>query len=363
MAGTYPGNLGGTFVSDVASLTRLATSGDFAAYVSQAIFEQSAFVRSGVLTTLPVLSSTVGTRVEVPFWTPPDPTEEVITSSDDWGTGGAGALTPQKMEAATQYASLTHRGFAYAQDDLSRLATGEDPMGALRNYLATAINKKTTAQVVSQLEGLFTTALAANVKDASVTTGEDAPNFMSSSLVSEAKSLLGERGDSLNVMAMHSKVAYPLQAAGMLTFSTDSLVAGGNIQWGGGGVGVSSTRIANFAGLTVIVDDQMPVVGGAGESEQFVCYLMGRASLATGDQVPLRIEMGRNVLSIQDLMTVHYHRTFHIEGTTWTASTDNPTNAELLTDTNWDLAYTGANAAKLIPAVRLVVNSPYGGTV
>jgi hypothetical protein len=45
----FLGNLGGTFTGDVTSLTRLATSGEFAAYLQEEIFNKSMMVRSGIL--------------------------------------------------------------------------------------------------------------------------------------------------------------------------------------------------------------------------------------------------------------------------------------------------------------------------
>jgi len=50
MAG-YPGNYGGTFLSNIDSVTRLATSAPFARYLQEAIFEQSAFIKSGAVAT------------------------------------------------------------------------------------------------------------------------------------------------------------------------------------------------------------------------------------------------------------------------------------------------------------------------
>ena len=52
-----------------------------------------------------------------------------------------------------------------------------------------------------------------------------------------SRDFVRERGDNLDSIAMHSNVAYYLQQVGMLTFSTSSLSTGGNLAWGGGGVG------------------------------------------------------------------------------------------------------------------------------
>ena len=40
MASVYPGNLGGTFTSDIGSITRLATSAPFQKYAAEEIYER-----------------------------------------------------------------------------------------------------------------------------------------------------------------------------------------------------------------------------------------------------------------------------------------------------------------------------------
>ena len=48
----------------------------------------------------------------------------------------------------------------HSMDDLSKYQTGEDALAHIRTQLAEAINKHQTAKLVSQLEGIFETALA-----------------------------------------------------------------------------------------------------------------------------------------------------------------------------------------------------------
>ena len=193
-----------------------------------------------------------------------------------------------------------------------------------------------------------------------MTTASAEANYLSAATVTQAKYLLGERASALQIIAVHSKVAAYLEQVGMLTFSTDSLSTGGNIQWGGGGVGVTRSDVGWFAGLRVVVDDQLPIRGTTGQEEQFACYLMGAGALQTGTQFPLKIEAERNVPSLQDLVAVHYSNVLHIPGTTWSSGTDNPDNTALGTAGNWGLAYT---EPRLVPVVELCVNSPMGGII
>lgn len=364
------GNYGGTFAGDVASLTRLATSAPFAQYLQEQIFLQSRMIRSGIMARNEGLVATVGTRIEAPFFDPLDPDEERMESNNTWGEEGEGHFKVQKITASTQYATITHRGFAYGVDKLSKLAIGEDPMGVLASQLTPALDKLRTRKLISHLEGLLGTggplnpthALDISKNDTPANTGE--ANYLTAPAVVRARYLLNERQSAITTIVMHSLVAAYLEQIGMLTYEPagNLAVAGQGIQLGRGGVGVRNTQLGYFAGLNVIVDDQCPIIAGAtpGHALKYVCYLAGPGVVQEGDQSPIEIEPFRNPLSKQDGIVVDYHHVQHVVGTTWDANFDNPTNADLIDTSYWALAF---EEPKLIPAVRLVVNTPFGGVV
>ena len=199
-----------------------------------------------------------GVRVRVPFFQPINPTEEQIRSDSGWGTSGAGYLTPQKITADEQIMTIMHRGFSYAVDDLSSLGSGADPMAAIRSYLARAILKLRTSTLLAQLDGLFGTALVSNEVDiASGTNTDSEVNYLTAQSFALARAALGERGEDLTAVAMHSSVYYYLVQVGALTFSSSSLVDGGNIEWGGGGINLRADDVSYFMGARVIVDDML----------------------------------------------------------------------------------------------------------
>ncbi len=155
-------------------------------------------------------------------------------------------------------------------------------------------------------------------------------------------------------------MAAHLEQSGQLVMQPPSAASGQAVSIGNGGFNVTNPGIGTMSGLTVIVDDQMPIVGTSGQSQQFVCYLFGTGVVYEGDQMPLTIETGRNISSLQDAVAVHYHHIQHVPGTSWADSADNPTNANLATANKWALAYADR---RLVPMVRLTVNSPFGGTI
>ena len=353
MAAPFQNYTGGVLLADIVKRNNLSR------YVQEAIKERSLFVKSGAVVRSAFLDAKEGgTRIQVPEFNPVAPTEEVMTGAAGWGTGSGGYLTPQKIGSATQIASIIHRGFAYAVDDLATLAAGEDPMNAIRNQLADAINKLNSQRLFYQLHGLFGTALTSNASDLAVAagSGQAEANYLSASNVAKGRALLGERGDELDTLIVHPNVGFYLYQVGLLSFSTTALSTGTGIQWGGGGVGVDAKSIGTFAGMNVIMDSQVNAVqrGSSGHIKEYYCYLVKSGTILEGVQQELRIEADRNILSKQDVLSVDYHTCYHVMGTKWGNAADNPTNSVLGNKDNWTATYD----ADLIPMVQLTVNTP-----
>ena len=353
MAAPFQNYSGGVLLADVVKRNNLST------YVSEAIKDRSLFLKSGAIVRNALLDARQGgTRIQVPEFNPTAPTEEIMDGTATWGTSTAGYLTPQKIGTATQIATICHRGFAYAVDDVAMLAAGEDPMLHIRNQLADAINKLNSARLFSHLAGLFGSALSANSLDLGVAAASGAAeaNFLTGAAVARARNLLGERGDELDILVVHPSVGFYLYQVGLLTFSTSALAASGSVVWGGGGVGVGARAIGEFAGCRVIMDPLVNTVapGTAGHQREFYCYLTKSGTILEGVQQDLRIEADRNILSKQEVLSVDYHSAYHVMGTKWNSGSDNPTNGTLATSGNWQATYD----IDLIPLVQLTVNSP-----
>ena len=200
MAAPFQNYTGGVLLADIVKRNNLSR------YVQEAIKARSLFVKSGAVVRSSFLDAREGgTRIQVPEFNPVAPTEEVMTGAAGWGTSTAGYLTPQKIGSATQIASIIHRGFAYAVDDLATLAAGEDPMNAIRNQLADAINKLNSQRLFYQLHGLFGTALSGNAGDYAIgaSSGQAEANYLTGANVAKARALLGERGDELDTLIVH----------------------------------------------------------------------------------------------------------------------------------------------------------------
>ena len=370
MAASSENYSGGTF------LGALVTRPEFLNYVQEEVYNRCQWIQSGIVTRNSALDCTAGgTRVRVPFYQPMVENEEQIRSDATWGEAGGGYLTPKRITGKEQIMTILHRGGSYACDDLSAMGTGSDPMAAIRSYLASCILKLRTATLLAQMEGLFDTALAPNVLDASInTSGADEKNFLTASNLVKAQALLGERGDDLTAIAMHSHVAYYLRQVGALTFSTSALSTGGDITWGGGGINLNSTEVSFFMGMRVVIDDLLKPTVNAGGADQYPCYIYGSGVVNEGVQRAFRTESERNILSQQDVMTWTHDYGFHLMGTSWVGTGDNPLNTALSTGSNWECVYgaddvddnpTGnsGDGTKLVKAVKLVVNTPLAANV
>ncbi len=357
-------NFSGTFLSN------LVARPEFLQYTAEGIFEQSKWIQSGIVQRNAALDARAGgTRVRVPFFDPIAPTETQILSTSSWN-GGLGYLTAQNVTADEQIMTILHRGFAYAADDLSKLGSGADPLAHVRNQLTAAINKLKTATLAAQLLGLFggisgAGVLGPNQTDksfAGVPGSMTEVNFLNVANVVAAKAKLGERSDELDSIAMHSNVAHYLQQVGMLTFSTSALAASGAVVWGGGGVGITQTEVPYFAGLRVVIDDQLVALTGgtATHAKKYPVYMFASGVVSEGVQQDLRLAADRNILSMQDILAVDYHYGYHVTGTKWAAVGDNPDNTSgagnLAATASWNLVFA---TTKMVPVCRLLCNTPF----
>ena len=187
----------------------------------------------------------------------------------------------------------------------------------------------------------------------------DGSNYLTAVSVTQAKYLLGENAADVSVLVVHPSVAADMEARGMLVFQN----SGGTVEYASNGVGITSTQVGYFAGLRVVVDSQVPTVaptgGTTGDALGYTCYLAAPGVIRTGSQFPLSIEQDRDILSLQDVMSVTYNRIDHVLGTSYGGSM-HPENSDLANKDNWTLAYT---SRENVPLIELIVNTPYGGTV
>ena len=359
---------GSTFLND------LIIRPEFAGSVLEEFYVRSQFVSSGIIQRNTAMDMTQGgVVVNVPFFREFVAVEEAIDSSDNWGDSAKGYLSPQRINMSDYQVPVVHRGWAAATDDIARLGSGEDPLGAIRSYIANNMAMHRQNYLMALLDAVFTPstgALAPNFYgDVGIATGSGsadttAANHLTAGLVIGCQNLLGERGSDLTVMACHSAVYNQIKQQGLLTFSSPAAPStSAAIEWQGGGVGVSDTAVAYYAGMRIVVSDQLVLPKGsadAGDAMKYPVYIFQPGSVEEGVQSGLRIEADRNILSKQNVISLDYHYLLGIPGINWKGALGGsfPKNSDIATAGNWDLAW---GHSEYVAITRVDVNSPFGG--
>jgi hypothetical protein len=325
----------------------------FTPYVIEQTTVRDAFLASGVVQPMAELNATEGgDTVQVPFWKANLTGDfEVLTDST--------SLTPGKITADKQVGVILHRGRAWESRDLAALAAGSDPMAAIGDKVASYVANQRQKDLIKTLEGVFG-ALA----------GGDSPAFsalrfdtsgmtaLGPRQVAKARSLLGDQGDKLAAVAMHSAVYYDLverkaidyvtntEARGGGTVATTGIapVFGGSIQGAYGEVNVPT-----YMGMRVIVSDDL-----APTSTNYPVYFFTQGAIASGEQLALQTETDRDILAKSDAMSIDLHYCYHPIGAKW-GGVVNPTGAQLATVGNWTKVYETKN----IGIVRGTVTSNF----
>jgi hypothetical protein len=323
----------------------------FTPYVIEQTTLRDAFLASGVVQPMAELNATEGGDfVNVPFWKANLSGDfEVLTDST--------SLTPGKISADKQVGVILHRGRAWEARDLAALAAGSDPMAAIGAKVADYVANQRQKDLIKCLEGVF-----------GALTGSDSPAFdalrfdttgmtaLGPRQVAKARALLGDQGDKLTAVAMHSAVYYDLVERKAIDYVTavearQTALGTAEDAFGGSIAGAyGNVSVPTYMGLRVIVSDDL-----APTSTNYPVYFFTQGAIASGEQLALQTETDRDILAKSDAMSIDLHYTYHPVGAKWNVSTTNPTPAQLATVGNWTKVYETKN----IGIVRGTVTSNF----
>lgn len=312
----------------------------FTPYVIEQTTQRDAFLASGVVQPMAELNATEGGDfINVPFW-------KANLSGDFEVLTDSSSLTPGKITADKQIGVILHRGRAFEARDLAALAAGSDPMAAIGAKIADYVANQRQKDLLSCLGGVFgavaSTSSSAAFFDLTID-GEsgDTPTALSPRHVAEARSLLGDQGDKLTAVAMHSKVYYDLVERKAIDY-VSTLEARGttNTQSGGSMVAAygGDVSVPTFMNLRVIVSDDVQT-SGSGASTKYATYFFTAGAVASGEQLAMQTETDRDILAKSDAMSIDLHYCYHPVGAKWGVTTVNPTRAQLETVGNWSKVY------------------------
>ncbi len=311
----------------------------FTPYVIEQTTLRDAFLASGVVQPMAELNATEGgDYVNVPFW-------KANLSGDFEVLSDSSSLTPGKITADKQVGVILHRGRAFEARDLAALAAGADPMAAIGAKIADYVANQRQKDLLSCLAGVFgtlgTTSSSAAFFGLTID-GEsgDTPTTLSPRHVAEARSLLGDQGDKLAAVAMHSKVYYDLVERRAIDYVGTGDARGTSTTQSGGSIAAAfgDVQVPTFMGLRVIVSDDVQTEGTGGSTE-YATYFFTQGAVASGEQLGMQTETDRDILAKSDAMSIDLHYCYHPVGAKWGVTTSNPTRAQLATVGNWSKVY------------------------
>ena len=253
---------------------------------------------------------------------------------------------------------MLHRGRAFEARDLASLAAGSDPMAAIGQKLGAYLANQQQADLLKSLEGVF-----------GALTGGDSPAFsalrfdtsgataLGPRQVAKARAILGDQGDKLSVVAMHSACYYDLVERKAIDYVLASEISSGltgdatqSVFAGSVAAAFGDVRVPTFMGMRVVVSDDITNSGG-----NYACYFFTPGAVASGEQAALRTETDRDILAKSDAMSVDMHYIYHPVGAKWAVTDANPNRSALATVGNWSKVYETKN----IGIVRATITSNY----
>ena len=327
----------------------------FTPYVIEQTTLRDAFLASGVVQPMAELNATEGgDYVNIPFW-------KANLTGDFEVLSDSTSLTPGKITADKQVGVILHRGRAFESRDLAALAAGADPMAAIGAKVADYVANQRQKDLIKCIEGVFGSL-----------TGSDSPAFsalrfdtsgmtaLGPRQVAKARALLGDQGDKLAAVALHSAVYYDLVERKAIDYITNSearlataATGASTINAVGGSIAAAyggDNAVPLYMGLRVIVSDDL-----APTSTNYPVYFFTQGAIASGEQMGMQTEVDRDILAKSDAMSIDLHYCFHPVGAKWTVGTTNPTQAALATIGNWTKVYETKN----LGIVRATVTSNF----
>jgi len=305
---------------------------EFEKYAIERTAELSAFGECGIVESAPefdALAAGGGREVKMPFWKDLSAARQLLSDS--------GSLSVNKISSDQDIARIHNDAQVWSVNHLAKVISGDDPMQAIVDLVAGYWARTDEGLLVSCLKGMFGAAsLAGNllsIKSESIA-GQSAGTRLNGATFVDATAKLGDRGDRLTAIAMHSATEAALRKLDLIDFVPDS---------------EGKMTIKTFQGRRVIVDDNLPVRAGSTDGQVYTSYLFGPGAFARGaaplDGEPLQggfgtegVEFARVALDSDTVLINRRRYILHPRGVKFTSASvagDSPTNAELEAQANW----------------------------
>ncbi len=318
-------------------------------YFQLQVLEKSALIRAGILTTTPELQAAVqeaGSLVTIPMFN-----QLLMSDAPSIATDGTTVITAKDVSGAETLARKNFRTQSWKAGNIIEFAaTGQDILTPAISQWAEYWAEQDQKLLISMLTGIFHTALAANVNSIFIEAGAaaTADNLISSDAIIDTQFVLGDNHSKFTAIAMHSVVYKRLAKLDEITFVPLSQQ--------------NLTLIPTYQGLTVIVDDNLPVRAGTTSGSVYTSYLFGAGAVGYA-QIPdkpdspsvelYRVPNAGTGAGTKEFIT----RNYNILSPAFCSYTGSltvlsPTDTQLETGSNWTLSA----SQKRIPIAALITN-------
>ncbi len=306
-------------------LTDVIVPSEFTDYVVQNTLETSALVQSGIVTRNAVIQDQLTAGAEsftVPFWNDLADDEANIASEDP-----AVTATPRKLTSEKQIVRKSFLHSSWSAMNLASELSGSDGLARIQERAAAYWTRQVQRRLIASLNGILADNVANDggdmVSDISGEVGT-AAQFSAGAII-DAAGTMGDLMGSVVGVALHSDIYRKALKDDLIQSIPDS--QGGMFQ--------------TFRGLTVIVDDLLPVTAG-----NYSSVLFTPGAVGWGITAP-RIAEGTEVENLpgsgngggQQILHSRVNLAVHPSGFQWSETTvvdESPTIAELALAANWN---------------------------
>ena len=313
---------------------------EFEKYAIERTAELSAFGQCGIIEHAPEfdeLASGGGREVKMPFWKDLTAARQLLADN--------ASLAVNKIGSDQDIARIHNDAQVWSVNHLAKVISGDDPLQAIVDLVGDYWARTDEGLLVSCLKGMFASASLAGNKLAiasETVAGQSAATRLNGATFVDATVKLGDRGDRLTAVAMHSATEAVLRKLDLIDFIPDS---------------EGKAQIKTFQGRRVVVDDNLPVRAGTTDGLVYTSYLFGAGAFGKGSAAlssePLQGGMGTEGVEIarvpldSDTVLINRRRyILHPRGVKFNSAAvagDSPTNAELENGANWTRVFENKN--------------------
>lgn len=292
----------------------------FGNYVQNLSLKTNRFVQSNILTNDPVLGARLtqaGVSITVPFINDlPEDDPQVWNDTSDISVGN--------LSSGKQVAQKMYQAKAFGATDFSQLVSGAPIEQVIGSRFANYWVRQDAKLLINTLSGVFGVAKVKNSKlyDATAIT-PSASDFSARGFIG-AKALMGDLADqTLTGIAVNSATYAQMQANGLIDTIQQQNAA---------------TPFGTYNGLSIVVDDDIPVDLTDKKKPTTTSYIFGTGSVAYSQNI-WSTATKRDELTNggQDDVVQKRIATIHVVGTSIKSPVADASIADMAKSTNWEV--------------------------